>query len=152
MKMPEPPPTFSAGLSMLSYIFLIASLSFSQFVAITRSAGLSGIDATVREMERAIHAQGPMEPAAERRARSGASEGAGRVIASLAQTASAEPQRTVMQCLGSETLTRACHFQDVFYDLDSARFLHYGAAGASADFFGDDKPGYPWLRLSRCEH
>ena len=60
-------------------------------------------------------------------------------------------RRTRMQCLGSQTLTRACHFEDVYYDLRSSRFVHYGIEGATPDVFGDDqKRGEPWLRLVRC--
>lgn len=61
------------------------------------------------------------------------------------------PQRTIVQCLGTETLTRACHFENVYYELKSSRFVHVGVAGATADVFGDDtQSGDPWLRLIRC--
>lgn len=56
-----------------------------------------------------------------------------------------------MQCLGTQTLTRACHFENVYYDLSSSRFVHYGIDGATPDIFGDDyKPEDPWLRMTRC--
>lgn len=62
----------------------------------------------------------------------------------------AGPQRTIMQCLGTQTLTRACHFENVYYDLSSSRFVHYGIHGATPDVFGDDhQPGDPWLHLIR---
>eukprot|EP00892_Ulva_mutabilis_P012436 jgi/Ulvmu1/9565/UM053_0054.1 len=62
----------------------------------------------------------------------------------------AEQQRTIMQCLGTDTLTRACHFEHVYYDLVSTRFVFYGAQGATPDVFGDPpSPGNPWLRLIR---
>eukprot|EP00892_Ulva_mutabilis_P012438 jgi/Ulvmu1/9567/UM053_0056.1 len=59
-------------------------------------------------------------------------------------------QRTLMQCLGTQTLTRACHFEHLYYDLNSTRFLFYGIEGATPDIFGDSlSPGDPWLRLVR---
>lgn len=63
----------------------------------------------------------------------------------------AGPQRTFMQCLGSQLLTRACHFQDIYYDLNSTRFVYYGTADSGADVFGDQPlPNDAWLRLTRC--
>lgn len=65
---------------------------------------------------------------------------------------SSAPKRTIMQCLGTVTLTRACHFENVYYDLSSERFVHYGIAGARQEVFGDDNPetsDNPWLRLIR---
>lgn len=143
-------------------LVLVALLALPQFAALAPSAAASlpgSIDAPEElaiSLEPGLHAYGPMASAAafrgaERPAPSGAAAGEGPVITAVAQPAAAEPQRTVMQCLGSETLTRACHFQNIFFDLQSRRFQYYGAEGTSAEFFGDNKPGYPWLRLSRCE-
>lgn len=59
-------------------------------------------------------------------------------------------ERTLMQCLGTQTMTRACHFENVYYDLNTSRFVHYGVAGATPGMFGDDyRPEDPWLRLVR---
>lgn len=59
--------------------------------------------------------------------------------------------RTIMQCLGTETLTRACHFENIYYDLNTSRFVHYGMAAAVPDAFGDNiNSEDPWLRLARC--
>lgn len=65
------------------------------------------------------------------------------------------PRRTIMQCLGTETLTRACHFENVYYELSTERFVHFGIAGARQEVFGDDTPiasmpDDPWLRLIKC--
>lgn len=63
----------------------------------------------------------------------------------------AAPQRTTMQCLGTQTLTRACHFENVYYDLKTTRFVHFGTADAEPHAFGDDIDFKdPWLRLTRC--
>lgn len=62
--------------------------------------------------------------------------------------------RTVMRCLGTTIVTRACHFEDVYYELESKRFVYFGPPGASPELFGrspvaeDDEP---WLRLIRCD-
>lgn len=62
----------------------------------------------------------------------------------------AAQNRTFMQCLGTQTMTRACHFQNVYYDLQTSRFVHYGIASAKASTFGDDiESNEPWLRLVR---
>lgn len=64
----------------------------------------------------------------------------------------AAPRRTYMKCLGTTTSTRACHLQDVYYDLRSGHFLYYGPAGAAPGQFGrgEEHPrGDPWLRLIR---
>lgn len=61
------------------------------------------------------------------------------------------PARTYMRCLGTTTATRACHFQDVYYDINSKHFIYYGPEGAEAEVFGQPvKAGDPWLRLIRC--
>ena len=105
---------------MFSALPLLALLSSGQPTAFARSLSVSDTDS------------GQMQPPGE-----------------LAVSA-AGPQRTVMQCLGTQTLTRACHFENVYYDLNSSRFVHYGIDGATADVFGDDqRPGDPWLRLIR---
>lgn len=58
--------------------------------------------------------------------------------------------RTYMQCLGTQTMTRACHFQNVYYELKTSRFVHYGVAGARPSVFGDaHRQNEPWLRLVR---
>ena len=60
------------------------------------------------------------------------------------------PQRTVMQCLGTQTLTRACHFDNIYYDIKDQQFVFYGVEGASPEVFSDSKrPEQPWLRLVR---
>lgn len=86
-----------------------------------------------------------------------ASADSGQATASVARddgnvaAAAGGAKRTVMQCLGTQTLTRACHFENVYYDLNSTRFVHFGVEGATAEVFGDDlKPDEAWLRLIRC--
>eukprot|EP00892_Ulva_mutabilis_P012457 jgi/Ulvmu1/9584/UM054_0014.1 len=64
--------------------------------------------------------------------------------------AESAPQRTIMQCLGTEALTRACHFENVYYAISSKRFAYFGPDGSASELFGkDDQPGEPWLRLIR---
>eukprot|EP00892_Ulva_mutabilis_P006239 jgi/Ulvmu1/3988/UM183_0007.1 len=63
--------------------------------------------------------------------------------------AEAALQRTVMHCLGTRTLTRACHFENVYYEIREHRFVYFGPAGATPELFGEVKPGEPWLRLMR---
>lgn len=61
------------------------------------------------------------------------------------------PRTTVMKCLGTTTVTRACHFEDVYYELDSKRFVYFGPPGAAPELFGQShRAGEPWLRLIRC--
>jgi len=60
------------------------------------------------------------------------------------------PQRTIMQCLGTTTLTRACHFENVYYNISGNRFVYFGPDGATPDLFGRGLAGEPWLRLIRC--
>eukprot|EP00892_Ulva_mutabilis_P006238 jgi/Ulvmu1/3987/UM183_0006.1 len=59
------------------------------------------------------------------------------------------PQRTIMQCLGTMTLTRACHFENVYYNISGKRFIYFGPDGAASELYGEVKPGDPWLRLVR---
>ena len=60
------------------------------------------------------------------------------------------PQRTIMQCLGTTTLTRACHFENVYYNISGKRFVYFGPEGANSELFGQDVDGEPWLRLIGC--
>lgn len=61
------------------------------------------------------------------------------------------PRTTVMKCLGTTTVTRACHFEDVYYELESKRFVYFGPPGVAPELFGQShKAGEPWLRLIRC--
>eukprot|EP00892_Ulva_mutabilis_P012455 jgi/Ulvmu1/9582/UM054_0012.1 len=64
--------------------------------------------------------------------------------------AESAPQRTIMQCLGTEALTRACHFENVYYAISSKRFVYFGPDGSASELFGKGKPGEPWLRLIRA--
>lgn len=62
------------------------------------------------------------------------------------------PQRTFMQCLGTQTLTRACHFDNLYYDIKEQEFVFFGVEGASSEVFSDSKHPdleQPWLRLVR---
>eukprot|EP00892_Ulva_mutabilis_P002582 jgi/Ulvmu1/12324/UM089_0008.1 len=59
------------------------------------------------------------------------------------------PRRTIMHCLGTTTLTRACHFENVYYEIGKKRFAYYGPEGSTPDQFGDINPKEPWLRLVR---
>lgn len=61
-----------------------------------------------------------------------------------------EPQRTIMQCLGTSAVTRACHFENVYYDIKVKRFVYFGTSGATPELFGAGVPDEPWLRLIRC--
>lgn len=57
---------------------------------------------------------------------------------------------TSMRCLGTTTTTRACHFQDLYYDVGSGHFIYYGPAGSTPKLFGVvPAPNDPWLRLIR---
>ena len=60
------------------------------------------------------------------------------------------PQRTIMQCLGTTTVTRACHFENVYYNISGKRFVYFGPAGATSEQFGENRDGEPWLRLIGC--
>ena len=60
------------------------------------------------------------------------------------------PRRTIMQCLGTTALTRACHFENVYYNISGNRFVYFGPDGATPDLFGRGLAGEPWLRLIRC--
>lgn len=62
----------------------------------------------------------------------------------------AVPKRTFMRCLGTTALTRACHFENVYYNISGNRFVYFGPEGATPDLFGQGVPGEPWLRLIRC--
>eukprot|EP00892_Ulva_mutabilis_P006235 jgi/Ulvmu1/3984/UM183_0003.1 len=65
-------------------------------------------------------------------------------------TTEATLQRTVMRCVGTTTLTRACLFENVYYDLTRRRFIYFGPEGSTAEQFGEPaKPNEPWLRLIR---
>eukprot|EP00892_Ulva_mutabilis_P012437 jgi/Ulvmu1/9566/UM053_0055.1 len=58
--------------------------------------------------------------------------------------------RTVMQCLGGRLVTRACHFENIYYEVRSKRFVYFGPDGATSLAFGElPKPGEPWLKLVR---
>eukprot|EP00892_Ulva_mutabilis_P006234 jgi/Ulvmu1/3983/UM183_0002.1 len=61
--------------------------------------------------------------------------------------AESAPRRTIMHCLGTTTLTRACHYENVYYDIGSRRFAYFGPEGSTSDLFGEIKPEEPWLRL-----
>ena len=67
-----------------------------------------------------------------------------------AEVAGTVPQRTIMQCLGTTTLTRACHFENVYYNISGGRFVYFGPEGATPELFGQGLAGEPWLRLVRC--
>eukprot|EP00892_Ulva_mutabilis_P002583 jgi/Ulvmu1/12325/UM089_0009.1 len=59
-------------------------------------------------------------------------------------------QRTAMRCVGTTTLTRACHFENVYYDLKKRRFIYFGPEGSTSEQFGEPaRPKEPWLRLVR---
>lgn len=58
--------------------------------------------------------------------------------------------QTYMKCLGTTTTTRSCHFQNVYYDLDSKHFIYYGPEGSTPELFGAAvKRTDPWLRFIR---
>lgn len=73
-----------------------------------------------------------------------------RIAHSPVATVGPDVAPTMMRCLGTTTTTRACHFQDLYYDIGSGHFVYYGPAGSTPNLFGvAPAPNEPWLRLIR---
>ena len=75
----------------------------------------------------------------------------GRNTFSVAYSGSTSPQWTAMRCIGTTTTTRACHFQNIYYELSSERFVYFGPTDAAWEHYGHQPdPDSPWMRLVRC--
>ena len=72
--------------------------------------------------------------------------------AGLATADDVDGNRTLMRCLGVRTITRACHFENIYYDFRKERFVYFGSEGSTSRVFGEPaKPNQPWLKLIRCD-